>query len=565
MKLFKFILQSCRGMGALIVIAAILSGAANAGLLAVVNAVLHRSDLMRGWMVAAFIGLAAGRLLTSYFSQMISVQFSQDTIARLRRNLVQAILHAPLRKLEELGAPRLLVALTDDVYQITQALLGIPILAVNVALLLGGAAYLAWLSWPMLCGLLAFMVIGAVGHRLLTRGAFHSLIAARGDEDKLFGHFRALTEGIKELKLHRERRGDFFSRDIQETTAAYQRHNVTAENRFALAQHWSHLLLYVLIGVLLFLPGIATTQPYALTGYVITALYLMGPLSGVLSSFTLFGRANVALDQVERLGISLAASVPDSNAVASQKQDPSFKKLELTGVTHSYHHEKDDSHFIIGPIDLTFRCGEIVFLVGGNGSGKSTLAKIIAGLYPPESGEIRLDGKTITEVDRDDYRQLFSAVFADFYLFDSFLGLNRANLDQQAEFYLRQLHLDRKVKIQGQRFSTLALSQGQRKRLALLTAYLEDRPFYLFDEWASDQDPQFKDIFYRQLLPDLKTRGKTVLVITHDDKYFPCADRIIKLDYGQIVGNKKSASRPSEDEDLLSRSLETRDSQLLIV
>ena len=149
-----------------------------------------------------------------------------------------------------------------------------------------------------------------------------------------------------------------------------------------------------------------------------------------------------------------------------------------------------------------------------------------------------MDGRLVTEANRDDYRQLFSAVFSDFYLFDSLLGLKGANLDAQAQRYLRQLHLDRKVKIQGHELSTVALSQGQRKRLALLTAYLENRPFYLFDEWAADQDPEFKNIFYRQLLPDLKARGKTVLVITHDDNYFSCADRIIKLDYGKLIADK---------------------------
>ena len=536
MKLLKFILRSCRGMIVLTVITAILSGACNAGLIAAVNEALHRSAGVGFWIVVAFIGLGLGRLASSYFSQMISVRFSQGTIAQLRRDLVQAILRAPLRQIEELGSPRLLVALTDDVYQVTQALLAIPILAVNVALLLGGAVYLAWLSWPMLCGLLVLIVVGALGHRLLVRGAFRSLIAAREDEDKLFGHFRALTEGIKELKLHRHRRGVFFSRDIQEVTAAYQQHNVMAENRFALAQHWSHLLFYLLIGSVLFLlPGLTTVQPHALTGYVITALYLMGPLSGVLGSFPMFGRANVALAKIERLGISLAARTPEANDVMPPETELRFDRLELRGVTHSYHHEKDDSHFMVGPVNLTFRPGEIVFLVGGNGCGKSTLAKIVAGLYPPEGGEIRVDGRLVTEATRDDYRQLFSAVFSDFYLFDSLMGLTGANLDEQAQVYLRQLHLDHKVKIEGQKLSTIFLSQGQRKRLALLTAYLENRPFYLFDEWASDQDPQFKNIFYRQLLPDLKARGKTVLVVTHDDTYFACADRIIKLDYGQIV------------------------------
>jgi putative ATP-binding cassette transporter len=207
----------------------------------------------------------------------------------------------------------------------------------------------------------------------------------------------------------------------------------------------------------------------------------------------------------------------------------------LINVFHSYQHEKDDSHFVLGPINLRFHPGELVFLVGGNGSGKSTLAKIITGLYVPEAGELRLDGKPITDKNRDDYRQLFSAVFADFYLFDTLRGLRNGNLDEQAAEYLEQLHLQHKVRVKNGTLSTTSVSQGQRKRLALLTAYLEDRPFYLFDEWAADQDPHFKSVFYTQLLPELKARGKTVLVISHDDKYFHVADRIIKLDYGQLV------------------------------
>jgi putative pyoverdin transport system ATP-binding/permease protein len=148
---------------------------------------------------------------------------------------------------------------------------------------------------------------------------------------------------------------------------------------------------------------------------------------------------------------------------------------------------------------------------------------------------VRLDGDLITDANRDEYRQLFSAVFSDFYLFENLLGLNSSNLDAQAQEYLVRLHLQHKVKIRNGSLSTTAVSQGQRKRLALLTAYLEDRPFYLFDEWAADQDPYFKNIFYTQLLPELKSRGKTVLVISHDDKYFDAADRIIKLDYGKLT------------------------------
>ncbi len=172
--------------------------------------------------------------------------------------------------------------------------------------------------------------------------------------------------------------------------------------------------------------------------------------------------------------------------------------------------------------------------MGGNGSGKSTLAKLMTGLYIPEQGEIHLDRIAIDGENREWYRQHFSVIFADFYLFDRLLGLEQTNLDEIAQTYLEKLRLDHKVKITQGKLSTTSLSQGQRKRLSLLTAYLEDRPIYLFDEWASDQDPIFKDLFYTQLLPSLRDQGKTILVIRHDDHYFHLADRLIKLDYGKI-------------------------------
>jgi putative ATP-binding cassette transporter len=556
MKFFTFAWRTCRHMMWLVAAAALLSGACNAGLIAVVNVVLNHPGRTSALLIAAFVALGMGRLLTSLLSQMISVRFCQTNIARLRRNLVRAILDTPLRRLEEISSARLLVTLTDDVYHVTQALQGAPIFAVNVALLLGGGVYLAWLSWKMLLGLFGLILLGAAGHVLVTRSAFRSLQSAREEEDRLFRHLRGLTEGIKELKLHRDRRAAFLSESIQETTVACQEHNIAAENRFTVAQHWSHLLFYALIGLILFLlPAFGTFSLAALTGYVITALYLMGPLAGVLSSFSMFGRANVALDKIEHLDRSLAACLPEPRSDVQVKTSGRFDTLELVNVSHSYHHEKEDSHFILGPLSLSFRPGELVFVAGGNGSGKSTLAKVLTGLYPPEAGLIRLDGVPITEERRDDYRQLFSAVFSDFHLFENLLGLNRHDLDRQAQHYLRQLHLDHKVTVRDGRFSTIDLSQGQRKRLALLTAYLEDRAFYVFDEWASDQDPLFKNIFYHELLPDLKARGKAIVAITHDDRYFSVADRIIKLDYGQVVCGKASHEPALREPRLRERQL----------
>jgi putative ATP-binding cassette transporter len=249
------------------------------------------------------------------------------------------------------------------------------------------------------------------------------------------------------------------------------------------------------------------------------------------------------LQKIEAMGLSLAAeSVERSTFEASQSHG--YERLKLEAVTHSYDNEDGDG-FKLGPVDLRFRPAEVVFLVGGNGSGKTTLAKVLTGLYAPDEGAIFLDGERITNETRDQYRQLFATVFSDFYLFESLLGLKSDALHEEALHYLRRLQLDRKVQVVDGVLSTTDLSHGQRKRLALLTAYLEDRPFYVFDEWAADQDPLFKEIFYLRLLPELKLRGKTVVVISHDERYFHVADRVLKLNYGkmepEIVASFKSA------------------------
>jgi putative ATP-binding cassette transporter len=303
---------------------------------------------------------------------------------------------------------------------------------------------------------------------------------------------------------------------------------------YAGADSWGHFLFFVLLALTLFgLPTAGYADPRTLLGYTLIILYMKAPVEIILALLPMVARARIALRQLESLGLQLK-SLPAETAQNGQPHSGSAPMLlELDGITHSYRREREEGSFTLGPIDLSFYSGEVVFVVGGNGSGKTTLAKLISGLYAPESGDIRLNGIEITDGLRDYYRQHFSAVFSDFFLFESFIGLG-SNLDAQASQYLKDLELDHKVEIKDGKLSTTELSQGQRKRLALLTAYLEDRPFYIFDEWASDQDPVFKQVFYNRIVPALRERGKAVIVITHDDKYFHCADRLIKLDFGRL-------------------------------
>jgi len=268
-------------------------------------------------------------------------------------------------------------------------------------------------------------------------------------------------------------------------------------------------------------------------------LFLQGPLEVIMSAIPELAKTSVALEKLQSLGLRLNPDAENEYPPGPGQEDKrpiQFKQsIKLKNVTHKYYRELEGSHFQLGPINLDFSPGELVFLIGGNGSGKTTLAKLLLGLYEPDSGSIAIDDIELSSEQYEEYRQLFSAVFVDFFLFDELLGLENIDLDAKASQYLEQLQLSHKVTVEGGKLSTTQLSQGQKKRLTLMSAYLEDRPFYVFDEWAADQDPEFKRVFYRSILPDLRDKGKTVLVISHDEQYFDVADRYIKMDSGQIV------------------------------
>ena len=541
MELIRFVVRYSRRTAVLAILAGIIGGACNTALLAVITSSLRDPvNAARSYLVWVFIGLCIVLPLMRFFSEYLLLRLGQDALFEVRLQLSRQILASPLRRLEELGPGRLLATLTDDVPVITNALLNIPIISINLAIVVCSLVYLGWLSPLVFLGVLIFMILGVAAYQLPVAKAAVYLRRARDHMDVLLNHFRALTDGTKELKLHRQRR-DAFIGDVRDTAFNYRKETVFGYSIYLGAASWGQTMGFVAVGLLIFvLPSVYGTSMEVLTGYILVLLFMMTPLQVVMNMMAGLSRASIAIKKLDQLGLTLRGYQAEPDAIKDQERF--HGKLELIGVTHGYRREGEENNFTLGPINLTFNRGELVFLVGGNGSGKTTLAKLLVGLYAPESGEIRVNGTPVTDANRDSYRQLFSVVFSDFYLFEKLHGLDDQQLNQRAQDYLKLLQLAHKVGVKDSILTTTQLSQGQRKRLALLTAYLEDRAFYVFDEWAADQDPLFKEVFYLQILPELRAKGKTVLVISHDDRYYHVADRLIKLDYGKIAFDEDYAA-----------------------
>ncbi|WP_447769514.1 cyclic peptide export ABC transporter [Pseudomonas kilonensis] len=542
MMLLKELLHDARWRILLAILSSALSAATSIGLIGYINRSLEHGldDIGRGLLL--FGGLLILLFISGVTSQWLLVQIGHRLVYQLRLRLVGKVLGTALERIERLGSPRIYNALTKDVTTVATAFKQLPISLYNGLLLLAGLAYMAWLSMPFFFLTLGVIALGVGLDVLLGRKVKILMQAVRQQDDQLTEQFEAAIQGRCELGLSRERRHLLYERKLEPIARASLDASVRADTLWAVNLNWTTLLVFVLIGTLFFLgQGLGLLSQQVVVGYVLAIMFLRTPISMILDAIPAVIRGHVALQAIDALALGETVQFK----TPAQAAQP-FGELRLSNVHYRYPGQSDEFAFELGPIDLSIRRGELIFIVGGNGSGKSTLAKLLTGLYVPTSGQVSLNGVVLDTGTSEWHREHFAAIFADFYLFADVLGEagNHEGLEARVDHYLDRLGLAHKVEFAAGRLSTTALSQGQRKRLALLLLMMEGREVFLLDEWAADQDPVFRHVFYNELLPELKAAGKTVIAITHDDRYFDVADRVYRLDYGHLVDYDRATENP---------------------
>ncbi|AZD49678.1 cyclic peptide export ABC transporter [Pseudomonas chlororaphis] len=511
-------------------------------LLATINNALHSATGMTQGVVLTFAALCLLALTSSIVSDIGTNYVGQRIIATLRKDLGEKVLSAPITQIERYRSHRLIPVLTHDVDTISDFSFAFTPLAIAATVTLGCLGYLAYLSVPMFLMMVVAIIIGTSVQYVAGGKGIRGFDLARDQEDELQRYYNAIASGAKELRMHRPRRYRMNTHRIQETADRIAAIQVRSVNIYILAKTFGSMLFFVVIGLALAMQAYnPNPDPTVITGFVLVLLYMKGPLENLVAYLPVVGKAKIAFGRISELSARFSSPEPHLLLDATEAPKPVVHSLELRGVSYSPPPVEGSEPFHLGPIDLDIKQGDIVFIVGENGCGKTTLIKLLLGLYQPQAGEIRLNGEAVTDLARDDYRQLFTTVFADYYLFDDLVqGGGQQSLDSATQ-YLDRLEIAHKVSIKDGAFTTTDLSTGQRKRLALVNAWLEGRPVLVFDEWAADQDPAFRRIFYTELLPDLKRLGKTIIVISHDDRYFDIADQLVRLRAGKVVHEMQPA------------------------
>lgn len=533
MNITKHLLNEAKSSMILAMFASTLSAAAGISIIAGINSVIENGLPDLTLTISLYVGMLIILLASSIWSQVLLVNIGFNMVFRLRKTLVNRILNTSIEHQEQLGTTDIYNVLTRDVTVISNATRQLPIAIYNSLLVLAGLVYLLWLS-PLLFGFVCIVVIlGVWTDAKLSKKLQKMLTKVRKLEDKLFRNYQAIVEGRNELALNQNRRQVLFNEQFLPTADESRQEASKAEMLWALNLNWTTLLIFCLIGVI-FIVGLTLENigQETVIGYILAIMFLRTPLSMVLDSIPAVIRGNVALEAIQRLSLN----EDDSSRTGKNQTPVEFQSLTLVNSQYQYPEQNGEPGFKLGPINFEVNKGELIFLVGGNGSGKSTLAKILTGLYLPTSGSVLLNNNEMNISNVTDLRNCYSAIFPNFFLFSDVVDAQGSSSDdEKIAYYLKRLAINDKVSVTQGRLSTTSLSQGQRKRLALVLLYMENRQVLLLDEWAADQDPVFREVFYREILPELQQAGKTIIAISHDDHYFDVADRIYKLDCGKLI------------------------------
>lgn len=354
---------------------------------------------------------------------------------------------------------------------------------------------------------------------------------ARALEVAYFERVSEMLRGFRELRLHNPRQKSFSS-DIYNVLERLRGLLIRVTRIFETSESAVQGLKFMLFAGIVFLVPYLVKTDNVLTFQILTlVLFSLMPFEQIVTSYPAVIGTLVAYMRINDLAKELQV-IEQVVEFPVEKAQP-FGTISLREIETRYN-SRETSSFALGPLDFELKAGEVVFLVGSNGSGKTTFMNVLCGLLDPTTGTISVDGRPLAPEDMGAYRAQFSAIFTQFHVFRQLYGLEHVT-PEKADEMIEKVGLTGITQIRGEGVSRLDLSAGQRRRLALAIALLEDRNVLVLDEFVADQDPEKRDYFFRTLVPWLKAQGKTVVVSTHDLAWLECCDRVITFENGKMT------------------------------
>ncbi|PIF44691.1 cyclic peptide transporter [Chryseobacterium sp. 52] len=477
----------------------------------------------------------------------IIINFSQAFLWDIRLSLIQLTLKSNFEYFKS-HQNKVYASLVGDVPSISQASLNIIHFSGAFVMLIACFVYIWNISHVLCIITIGVVILGATVYQLSSRLTHKHLINARKIEDDFMQSFNAVMSGFKEIFMDYKKGEELFEGQIKPISKASIFSSKKALIGLLNNQIIGQMLFYSLMGVTLTVfVGLFHLDIAIVLKYIFILLFLLGSVEAIMALLPSLIQSKISYDKISALQISLDSQkvLVDEVELATRPED--FKEIQINELEYEYNTMSESNtimkRFKVGPISLNISKGDVLFIYGGNGSGKTTFISTFLGLLKPQKGQIFFNNEQISETKNRSYKMMFGVVFSDFYLFDGLYSIDSFDLEK-ANDYLKLFEIDHVVSFQGKKFSTTTLSTGQRKRLALISILLEKKPVIVLDEWAADQDPQFRNKFYTKIIPLIISEGYTIVAITHDDKYYHCANKLYEMQDGNIKPIHENIHQP---------------------
>jgi cyclic peptide transporter len=522
------------------IVLSIVAAGANMCVIYAINSLIRLNFLGGGSIPAFYYFLFPASLVVFFVSRwIVSMRitgFTQSMLRKAKLSMLHITLRSPYLPLMK-NKESIITAMTRDSANIVNASISMVDIATNLVIVLICFVYMAFLSWKLLLCIAGLIALTVVLYAFGEKKAYALFNKAMTHDDRFIRYMNEILAGFKEIVIDRKKGFDIESRQVTtaiDSSVMYNRRAFTAllNNRII-----GQMGFYVFIGMLmLFLGKALSVDRLVLVNFVFLTMYVFGPIETVTILIPSLSQAKTSLGRLNALKAQLESHKAEDDDGSAVR--PDFESLAARDIHYRYQADKEEEPFSVGPVNFSVSAGDTVFIYGGNGSGKTTFINLLIGLFAHDSGEFFINGQRIGSAQSYAYRSLFAPVFSDFHLFDECYGMESIDR-QKAEEYIELFDLAGKVSVEGRGFTTIDLSTGQRKRLALICALLEKKPVLILDEFAADQDPFFRKKFYLEILAVLKREGFTVIAITHDDSYYHCCDLLYRMDYGKITRAEK--------------------------
>ena len=493
---------------------------------------------------AVYVVIALGAALSEYGQRLVLAGLGNRVVHRFRSDLFTHVLRQPLAFHERRETGELLTRVVYDTSRLRQGVNGLLTrIFQNLFLFATTIGVLLWID-PAMAVVVGFS--GAVTLGLMGRNARRIRRAARKSrrrEGKLAALVAESLLGIRELQTFRPgvNSDSRFSRHNAKNLKQEQKVRRLAAGLLLRVE----VVLAVTIATILWLGTMAVGAGRLTVGdlvlFVSYATALYQPYRQFARQAARTGRMFACADRLTKIMAKEPAIADRPGALPA---GPLRGDIVFDGVSvKSPRRRRGGRKWVLKGVSFRVRPGERVGVVGPNGAGKSTLLRLVLRLTDPNRGVVRLDGRDLRDYTLESVRRQMSVVFQESVFFgltvaeNIALGQSEASLEEvqeasrrtrTADLIRRLKHgYDTPVRRQGKLFSV-----GERQRIALARALLQDGYVWLLDEPTTGLDAEAADDLVRLLLE--ATGDRTVFWITHDPNTLPSLDRVIALNAGAV-------------------------------